>query len=173
MKMKIFPLLLACCIIALTLPPGARVVHAQSEEEILQQQVVAELEAFAATHTLDELKAEVFRRIDTETTTNLNRPQLLKPVPKLSGEDEWGVAECIQRRTQSCRLTFEADIITHAAGTITAAVACTAFTATTGVILCSAGALVVQSLLNSAASRRQEACRINAIQDCIEPQDIR
>ena len=131
--------------------------------------MVAELEAFAATHTLDELRAEINRRIDAETSINLNSPQSAsKALPILSPEDEQSISECIARRRRSCRLTFEADVLTAAAGTVVAAGACTAITALTGVIICSAAALVGQQLLNGAAYRRQQACELNGIQDCYE-----
>jgi len=165
MKTKIFPLLLACCIVALTLPnSGARVVQAQTSEEAFQQ----EFEAYAATHTQEELVAYAQQRVLQIAQSELE-PEPNVPIP-LESDD---IPSCIRARKEACRRGYNGEIFSNAAVGVGILAGCAVGTAGTGTIFCVVFVVVGQQFANAGSRERHGQCEITAVQDCFDKQDVR
>lgn len=175
MKTKIFVVLLVCCIVALTLPhKGAGVVQAQTTQPMTEQELIAHLEAYYATHTLEEFVAETERLINAETdralaegalsATAVQNSEMITSYP-WEGES---IHQCIRRRKDACYHTYKAEVYTNGAAAFVGGAACIAGTVGTATALCFVGAIGAQTFLNLAANERRTSCDLTAMQDCYE-----
>ena len=167
---RLLSLLLTITVTAMSVPP----VVAQADEP---------LEVFAETHSTDELRAEILRRItaaqiavDSNAANNTMAPEptpsedlrLLLPSERLRnsiGYDD-DFRNCYRNAMSDCRHDYQAETQLGTAAAIAAAIGCGFVTATVGIIACGAGAIAIQGFSHSAAGHRRRSCEGRGIDGC-------
>lgn len=150
-----------------------------STEEQLTAQFTAELNDYAATHSLEALKAYAQYRLDLMTTQNLLTEGASTATLGISPEVWYGpgdgmnsiiyldldrepydspYSQCLRHKKEECRVEYNAKLLESAAIATAVFAGCTAITATSGFILCAVAALSMHALQVTAARQRYQYC---------------
>jgi hypothetical protein len=140
----------------------------------------AELTAYAATHTEDELVAYVQIRLGQLTAYAVDNP--IDPLASLNGNTsyygdlffpgdpyEYGDSNfqfCMNNRSEECRRQYNAELFQSAAVATAIFAGCVGLSAGTALIACAAAALAAHALAIAAAQQRYQACMTRAYTDC-------
>lgn len=154
-----------------------------STEEQLTAQFEAELNAYAATHTLAELKAYAQNRLNLMTSQSLTpepSASTLGISPEVWYGPDWDsmnniiyldlerepydspYAQCLRHKREECRIEYNAKLFESAAIATAVFAGCTAITTGTGFIACAAAALAMHALQIKAATDRYYWCMNSA-----------
>jgi hypothetical protein len=160
-----------------------------STEAQLTAQFTAELNEYAATHSLAEVKAYAQNRISLMTSQNLMPVESTSSTLGISsavwygpdyGDDMNSIiyldlerepydspySQCLRHKKEECRIEYNAKLLESAAIATAVFAGCTAITATSGFILCAVAALTMHALQVTAARQRYQYCIDSAPYTC-------
>ena len=160
-----------------------------STEEQLTAQFAAELNDYAATHSLEELKAYAQYRLDLMTSQSLVAAEPGTTTLGISPEVWYGpsygdgmngiiyldldrepydspYSQCLRQKREGCRIEYNAKLLESAAIATAVFAGCTAITVGSGFALCAAAALAMHVLQITAARQRYQWCLDSAPYDC-------
>lgn len=158
-------------------------------EEELTAQFAAELNEYAATHSLQELHAYALYRLNLMTSQNqmVEEPSAvtLGISPEVWYGPDYGdsmnsliyldlerepydspYAQCLRHKKEDCRVEYNAKLLESAAISTAVFAGCTAITSGSGFALCAAAALAMHALQIAAASKRYTWCLDSAPYNC-------
>jgi hypothetical protein len=175
-------------VLTASIPSGVAQDEPQTNDELyttLEDQFTAELSAYAATHTDDEVKAYAQARLDQLTFEAYDNPNPTAstlsansspeptsstnsyPDPYWYGEETGDYEFCVRTRSEECRQLHNAELFSSAAAAATIFAGCLALTTGSGLILCAAAALATHAANIAAARQRYQACLTRAYSDCV------
>jgi hypothetical protein len=181
-------ILLTMAVLSASIPSGVAQDEPQPNDELyasLEDQFTAELFAYAANHTDDEVKAYAQMRLNQLTSEAYDNPEgtsstLLAPSsseptssttsypdPYWYGEETGDYEFCVRTRSEECRQLYNAELFASAAGAATIFAGCLALTTGSGLILCAAAALATHAANIAAARQRYQGCLTRTYSDCV------
>lgn len=159
-----------------------------STEEELTAQFAAEFNEYAATHSLEELKAYAQYRLDLMTSQSLIPEQSTESTLGISPQVWYGpdygdmtsaiyydldrepydspYAQCLRMKREECRVEYNAKLFESAAIATAVFAGCTAITSGAGFALCAAAALAMHAMNITAARQRYQWCLDSAPYNC-------
>jgi hypothetical protein len=159
-----------------------------STEEQLTAQFAAELDAYASTHSLEELKAYAQYRLNLLTSQSLIPEESSFQTLGISPEVWYGpdgdsmngaiyldldrepydspYSQCIRQKREGCRIEYNAKLLESAAIATAVFAGCTAISGGSGFALCAAAALAMHALNIAAARQRYQWCLDSAPYEC-------
>jgi len=156
-------------------------------EEELTAQFAAELNEYAATHTLEELKAYAEYRLNLITSENLipegSSASTLWISPEVWYGEDYGdlnlvyldldreaydspYSQCLRHKEEECRVEYNAKILESAAAATAVFAGCIAIGTPTSFALCAGAAMAVHLLQVAAARQRFQFCLNSAPYNC-------
>jgi len=157
-------------------------------EEELTAQFATELNEYAATHSIEELRAYGQYRLDLITSENLMTEvasaATLGVSPEVWYGEDYGdmatliyfdldrepfdspYAQCLRHKQEECRVEYNARIIESAALATAVMAGCLALTTPANLVICMAAALTMHVLQVAAARQRFQFCLNSAPYNC-------
>jgi hypothetical protein len=167
-------------VIALALVFSIGVAQTQEISQTIEQtpdqfeaRIIAELTEYAATHTEDEFKAEIERRLKDQLTESLaEEEEEFSAAGVISFNDftlvpaRKSLFDCIPRKIEMCRMDYNAEVIKATGVSFGLLGACAGLTAGTGLIACGAASVVHQWFQAIGAKKTRKRCEMQAQMDC-------